>query len=398
MNKFIYILLSVLIFTSCTDKKSVNSDAKEEHTHEHAEMESTTLNGLQAEAVGLQFCEIEKKQLTHSLKANGYLRVPNDRRAEMNSLVEGLVKNLKVQTGSKVNKGQVIAEIYSLQAINLQEDYLKVRADLKFVMQEMERLRELQAKGAVPLKELQDAERQESSLKASMSSLSEKLNLLGIHTVNLNSGTLQSTLQMRSPIDGTVSHLYANLGSSLIPNQKVAEVIDNHSLHLDLNVYEKDLHLLKVGQLIHFTLINIPGKEYHARIFGISGSFEQSTKAIAVHADVEGEKSGLMDGMGISALVSLKDEETEALPDEAVLSYKEKNYILICTSGAEDYLKSGKNAGNLKFELLPVTTGTKEIGFTEVVLMKEMPANAKIVSKGGFFILSAMMGSASHEH
>jgi cobalt-zinc-cadmium efflux system membrane fusion protein len=38
----------------------------------------------------------------------------------------------------------------------------------------------------------------------------------------------------------------------------LAEIVDNSSLHLDFNVFEKDLPMLKVGQTIHFTLTNNP--------------------------------------------------------------------------------------------------------------------------------------------
>jgi cobalt-zinc-cadmium efflux system membrane fusion protein len=39
-------------------------------------------------------------------------------------------------------------------------------------------------------------------------------------------------------------------------------------------VYEKDLQKLKVGQTIHFTLTNNPGKEYDADVYAISNTFE----------------------------------------------------------------------------------------------------------------------------
>jgi cobalt-zinc-cadmium efflux system membrane fusion protein len=111
----------------------------------------------------------------------------------------------------------------------------------------------------------------------------------------------------------------------------IAEIVDNSQLHLDLYVYEKDLQKLKVGQTIHFTLTNNPGKEYDADVYAISNTFEQNTKAIAVHAMVKGNKQGLIDGMSITALVSLENATVDAVPTNAIVNHEGQDYIFIVT-------------------------------------------------------------------
>ena len=77
---------------------------------------------------------------------------------------------------------------------------------------------------------------------------------------------------------------------------------------------------LKEGQTIHFTLTNNQGTEYDAKIYGIGNTFEPNTKAVAVHAQVLGNKKGLIDGMSITAVVSLNDATVNAVPTEAIVS------------------------------------------------------------------------------
>jgi cobalt-zinc-cadmium efflux system membrane fusion protein len=96
-----------------------------------------------------------------------------------------------------------------------------------------------------------------------------------------------------SPINGAISNVLVNIGSYVDANNPIAEIVDNSQLHLDLYVYEKDLQKLKVGQTIHFTLTNNPGKEYDADVYAISNTFEQNTKAIAVHATVKRKQARL---------------------------------------------------------------------------------------------------------
>ena len=51
-------------------------------------------------------------------------------------------------------------------------------------------------------------------------------------------------------------------------------------------------------------LTNNRGKEYDAQIFSLSSSFEGESKAVSVHAMVKGDKTGLIDGMNVTAVIS----------------------------------------------------------------------------------------------
>jgi cobalt-zinc-cadmium efflux system membrane fusion protein len=81
-------------------------------------------------------------------------------------------------------------------------------------------------------------------------------------------------------LSGTVSNVFAKIGSYVDVSSPVAEIVDNSSLHLDLNVFEKDLPYLKVGQTIHFTLTNNPANEYDAQVYSIGTAFENESKTI----------------------------------------------------------------------------------------------------------------------
>ncbi len=55
--------------------------------------------------------------------------------------------------------------------------------------------------------------------------------------------------------------------------------------------------------------------------------------------------------------------------------------------------------GTLTFERIPVAKGTTDIGYSEITLLKDIPANAQIVTKGAFFVLGKMTNSGEgHEH
>ena len=155
--------------------------------------------------------------------------------------------------------------------------------------------------------------------------------------------------------------------------------------------------MLKTGQTIHFSLTNNPGKEYDAKIFGISNTFEPETKAIAVHATVEGDKQGLIDGMSITALISLEQATVDALPTEAIVNYQGQDFIFIRSKSLSDLNSTDNNT--IEFEKIPVRKGTTDIGYSEVTLLKDISDTTSIVVKGAFFLLAKMTNEGeAHSH
>jgi len=174
----------------------------------------------------------------------------------------------------------------------------------------------------------------------------------------------------------------------------VAEIVDNSQLHLDLNIFEKDLPMLKVGQIIHFRITNNLGEDYNAKVYSIGAAFENDSKSIPVHATVQGNKSGLIDGMNITAIVSLNNVTTDAVPTDAIVSADGKEYIFVVTDKRVEVTevendkseKTKTQVTTTNFEKIEVAIGVSNMGYTAITLVKDIPANAKIVTKGAFFV------------
>ncbi len=354
-------------------------------------------------SIGVELGGIEQKQLTASLKTNGLLKVPNQNKASVNSIYSGVIKSLLVQPGNIVRKGQTIATIANPEFIQAQSEYLNVNAKITLAELEVKRQKELNAGNAGALKNLQSAETELRTLRTLKSTLQQQIQLMGINPASFANGKLISVLAVSSPISGVVSDVMVKMGSYVDVSTAVAEIVDNSQLHLDLSVYEKDLPKLKNNQLIHFTLTNNPGKEYDAQIFSLGSSFEGESKAVTVHAKVKGDKTGLIDGMNITAVISLEKANVPAVPTDAIVTIAGQDYIFMVTEEhAEDEHQQGKDSvthddkeqhkeeKGLTFEKIPVAKGTTDVGYTEITLLKEIPKDAKIVVKGAFFVLAKM--------
>lgn len=386
MKKFliIAIILSGFVFLISCGSKETKEVTKTEETpkeEEHTKPGEAVLTAEQIKTIGIELGSIEEKQLTASLKTNGVLKVPNQNKASINSVYSGVIRSLLVQPGNTVSRGQTIATIANPEFIQVQSEYLGINSRIVLAEQEYNRQKELNAGNAGALKNLQAAESNLKALRTSKSSLQQQIQLMGINPSSLSNGRLISVLAVRSPISGVVSNVNVKMGSYVDVTTVVAEIVDNSQLHLDLFVYEKDLPKLKNDQTIHFTVTNNPGKEYDAQIFSLGSSFENESKAVSVHAMVKGDKTGLIDGMSITANISLDKATLPAVPTEAIVSYQGQDYIFIVDS------VDAKNNTTL-FKRVPVAKGTSDVGFSEITLLKEVPAGAKVVIKGAFFILA----------
>ncbi|QJB30756.1 efflux RND transporter periplasmic adaptor subunit [Chitinophaga oryzae] len=408
-----------------TTEKEVLASGEAGHKEEHENPNTVTFSQNQINSIGIRIGGIETKQLTSSLKTNGTLRVPNQNKATVNSLYSGVIRTLLVQPGNTVNKGQVIATISNPSFVQSQSEYLSVMTRLKLAEQEVTRQRELTAGNAGALKNLQAAETAFKTLQTEKSTLGQQIRMMGINPEQLSNGKLISSLSVLSPISGVVSDVKVQIGSYVDLTSPIADIVDNSQLHLDLFVYEKDLSKLREGQTIHFTLTNNPGKEYDAEIFSLGSTFEGESKAVTVHAKVKGDKAGLIDGMNITAIISLEKATVQAIPTDAIVNYQGQDYIFFVTDEhAEDEHHQGAENGHdhssgeahdhkeeggkkaesnhgtgMTFERIPVVKGTTDIGYTEITLLKEIPAGSKIVVKGAFFVLAKMTNAGEgHEH
>lgn len=385
---------------------------KTEEAHEEAPATIASLTPAQIEAVGISYGSVTLKELTATVRANGFLRVPNNNRASVTSLYGGVIHTLDVRIGDHVRKGQVIATIVNPQFIGLQEEYLSVSDRIVYAEQELARQRELNDGNAGARRNLQSAETELKTLRTRKASLRQQLRLMGIDAATLSPDNLRTALQIQSPINGTISNLFATIGSYADVSAPIAEIVDNSQLHLDLQVFERDLPLIKTGQTIQFALTNNPAAQYEAVVFSISSAFENDSKTIAVHCTIKGSKAGLIDGMNITGTVNLSDVRSPAVPTEAIVNAEGKDYIFVVTDKtpedhaheAGDKHEEGARANSeepetlVNFEKIEVLKGVSSLGYTAITPVSELPADARIVVKGAYFVHARLVTPTGHQH
>lgn len=376
------------------EENEIESTRETAPSHEGHGTEAT-LTPEQMSAAGVTTGNMERKELTATLKANGQLMVPNTNKASASTLYSGVVKSLLVQVGDHVSRGQVVATVSNPEFVEQQKDLLAIKGKLAMAEQELKRQKTLRESDAGTGRNLQQALAELRVLRAERAALEKQVRLMGIAPATLTNANMRTTLVVRAPISGTVSNVYATVGSYIDPSKPVMDMVDNSSLHLDLQVFERDLPKVRIGQTVHFTITNNPVDEYDATVYSIGSSFSGQSKTVAVHCRVKGNKQGLIDGMNVTGIVSLTRATTPAVPTTAVVEDSGRDYVFVVKGAAST--NSGKR-GATTFKKVQVIRGTTEAGYCAVTPVADLPANARIATRGAYFINAKLVNAGEHDH
>jgi cobalt-zinc-cadmium efflux system membrane fusion protein len=387
----LFIIATVVFFAaSCQDKK-----AEENHEEEKSENE-VALTVSQFKTVGIETGLIENRNLNKIIKANGYTTVPPQNSAEVATLIGGTVKDILVLEGTYVNKGKVLATLQNLEVIEMQEDYHAATANIEYLQLEYNRQKTLSDENVNPRKIFQEVKSKLAAERARAQAAKNKLEALHVGTKGSS-----SLVPIVAPISGYVGKINIAKGAFAETGVTLFEVVDNSQMHLDLNVYEKDLGSISVGQVIDFVLTNQSNKSIKGKIFGINKSFSNESKTVAVHAKIDpADAKGLIPGMYVSANINITNATVPALPKDAIVRNGDKYFVYIEEENHQE--KKSKDKGEehneIHFKAIEVIPGTTDLGFTEVKFVNDIPSDAKIVFKGAFYLLSAIKGGGEHEH
>ena len=398
MKKYITLIFAVsVLLTGCKKELEVTetkNTPEVEKVDEHEDPNVAHFTEEQIKTVGIQMGSIESKELSNTIKVSGMLTVPNQNKAFVTPSYSGIVRSLYVQPGNYVSKGKVIATISNPDLIVMQQQLQQVNGQIRMAELEVTRAQQLYKGNAAPLKKFQQAQTDLATLRSQRSGLQKQLGSIGA------AQGYSSSLAVRAPISGTVSKVIAQIGSNVDMASPIAEIVSNAALHLDIYVYEKDLGKVQPGQTIHFTLTNSPGKEYDAKITSIGTAFEGESKTVPVHAQVFGDRAGLIDGMNVTAVISLDNQTAASVPTEAIVNDKGQDFIFIMQNkdNKEGDNKKTVEEKEISFEKIPVAKGVTDLGYTQITPLKPMPPNAKIVTKNAFFILAKLNNKGEEGH
>ena len=384
IKRFILVAaLTVITFVGFSFLSQSKAETSEsENQEEEIDFQNIPLSEKQVKAVNLKMGEAQEREMDAMLHVNGSLVLRAQDMGNVSSLMGGIVKNVYVKEGQMVSRGQVVATIENTDVVTLQREYYTAYKESEMARLELDRQKTLASAGAGIKKTLQMSEKNYKVAKANLLGTGRQLQQMGISTKEVAKGKFTTVFPLRAPISGTVSDMQASLGSYADMQTPLMKIRNNHAVECDLNVFEKDIAKVKVGDQVLVSLTNQPGVNVSGRVYGMNQYLNKGTKSVAVHVKLDAKRGAkLFEGMYVSGQIATGRQLCMTLPDKAIVSADGKQYVFALN-------QQHSKGGTYSFSRHEVTTGVSNNGYTEVALCKHLKKGQKIVTDNAFYLAS----------
>lgn len=384
IKRFILVAaLTVITFVGFSFLSQSKAETSEsENQEEEIDFQNIPLSEKQVKAVDLKMGEAQEREMDAMLHVNGSLVLRAQDMGNVSSLMGGIVKNVYVKEGQMVSRGQVVATIENTDVVTLQREYYTAYKESEMARLELNRQKTLASAGAGIKKTLQMSEKNYKVAKANLLGTGRQLQQMGISTKQVAKGKFTTVFPLRAPISGTVSDMQASLGSYADMQTPLMKIRNNHAVECDLNVFEKDIAKVKVGDQVLVSLTNQPGVNVSGRVYGMNQYLNKGTKSVAVHVKLDAKRGAkLFEGMYVSGQIATGRQLCMTLPDKAIVSADGKQYVFALN-------QQHSKGGTYSFSRHEVTTGVSNNGYTEVALCKHLKKGQKIVTDNAFYLAS----------
>ena len=310
-----------------------------------AERGTVTLPSERIQKLGVRTESVERRSLSHPIRAVGTVQIDETRQTIVAPRCEGWIGKLRVNaTGQQVKKDEPLFDFYSPELIQIETDYLSfVVADLGkgYKNGSIEKLRTL----AVPEEEIARLQKEK---------------------------TVNHAITLRAPSDGTVLDKQAVEGMKFSSGDTLYRLADLSNVWALVDVYEQDLAQMVVGQSAVVTLNAYAGKSFEGKVGFIYPAINKETRTAKLRIDLPNLTGELRTDMYANV-------EIGTLPRENVL-----------TVAAESVLNSGASKtvlldlGEGRFKPQPVTTGVEGDGRVEII--EGVKEGDRVVTSASFLI------------
>jgi RND family efflux transporter MFP subunit len=295
---------------------------------------------------------VDMHSFDSAVTTTGTVRLRSGAEVRVGSQVSGIVKKLNVTVGSRIQKGEVIAEI-DPRPLESRVEQMRTQVAMDQVafekaQRDQARGHQLAAAGVLPQQQIEDLDWQ---AKAALAKLEKSKSDLAAAEVDLSYAVI------RSPISGTVASVSTQEGETVAASfaaPTFVTIIEDNALELVAMVDETDIANVRPGEEVRFTVEALPSEEMRAVVQRIDpvATIISGVVNYPVTASIRNGRSRLKPDM--TGNISIRTEEHRALvvPNAAVQRAGEERFVYVQT-GAQQVKRR-------------VICGSTTSGFTEI--------------------------------
>lgn len=367
--------LYLLSLTSCENRgKTDNEREKTNQTPSNL----IQLDSKSKEETNLKTVEVSLKSLTNILQVPGKVQFNENKLAHVGSRVPGRIVKVSSNLGDKVNEGDPLVVIDSMELGTAESDYLKAKANFLAQEKSYARAKKLLDGKAISVGEYQKREAEYMIVRAEYKAAEDRLHLLGLSQAEINRlgsrHIINSNVAVRAPFSGTIVEKHATLGEVIDPSTSLFTFADLSTLWILADVPEKDIPLVEEGAPVNIRVSPYPNEVFKGVITYIGDKINPSTRSVQVRTEVDNSLGKLKPEMYSTIFITTQVvSDVLAIPEEAVQTDGDKKVVFV-------------DKGNESYEKREVSLGRQIENFYEVV--DGITAGEVIVTKGSFLLKS----------
>lgn len=294
----------------------------------------------------------EQRTIASTVLATGIVRLKVGAEVRVGSQLSGIVEELNVTVGAKIDQGDVIARIDSrslearLAQANAQVSVLE--QEVMRAQVELDRARGLDVKKLVARTEVEDRTLDLADARARLEKARRDAEVV---ETDLAYATI------RAPISGTIASVTTQKGETVAASfttPTFVTIIADDSLEIVAMVDETDIGTVEAGNAVTFTVESYPAIEFSGVVTQIApkGTIVSGVVNFEVMIDIETDADVLKPDMTANVSIRTAERDAVVLPNSAILRDGFARYVLL-----------ERNSGLAR---QPVTVGTREAGYTEI--------------------------------
>ena len=353
-----------------TEAKKTSEKGKEEkHEGEKkgeqkyaAEKQRVKLSPEALKNAGIKTAPAKAEAIAETLAVTATISHNQDRLLHVTPRITGRVVDVRVNVGSDVKAGSVLAVLDSTELGQTKLEYIKSQTLLDLAKANYEREKSLFDQKIAAKKDVLAAEAEYRKAEAEARSFHERLRLYGLSDEAINNlNNLPSVYTLTSPGPGVVIEREMSKGEVIEAGKKVATISDLSTVWVLLNIHEKDLAKIKQGTSVKIHTESYPGEVFAGKVAYIGDIVDPQTRTVPLRVEVPNPRALLKSGMFATAEVVTGTSSTEAImiPSSAIQKIQGKPAVFVQEkdgSFAKRKLELGREFGNS----VEVKSGLKE--------------------------------------
>jgi len=298
-------------------------------------------------------------RMSQSVECFAELTFNQNKLAQINPLVGGIVKSVEVDLGVRVKKGELLARITSVAIGDAQSAYLQALAESELREKAVLRQRKLREQRISSEKDLQEAEAAHQATMAAVQQMRQQLMVLGFDEQRIRALAEQDgapgVLDIRAPFGGEIIERTAVQGSMVEMGKPLFTLADTSVIWAMVNIPEVQIGRVRVGQKVELTVESMPDRTFPGTLTWLSSGVDERTRMARGRVEVANAE-GLLKAQMFARARILVTSSVDAMqvPESALQN----------VSGAVVvFVKSGEDL----FEARAVQLGARNHGQVQVV-------------------------------